>query len=125
MITKPEILAMVQHILRRSRGLPDRRLMHPYREWMVITVTALVLVGASVAYSVHRFNYYAAIEAHVSAAPDAPVEFKTDTVDRALEFIEARRAAFTEASAGVVPHTPPAATDRPSATESSGTPALR
>lgn len=125
MMTKPDILAMVQHILRRSRGLSDRRLMHPYREWFVIITGALVLVCASVVYSVYRFNYYATIEAHVSAEPDAPVEFKTDTVDRALQFIEARRAAFAEASTGVVPRTPPPANDRPTATGSAGTPALR
>lgn len=48
MIDKNSILKMTKQVLRRGQGYPDRRMMHPRREWAIglILFTILVLSGA-------------------------------------------------------------------------------
>lgn len=43
MISKKDIIRIVDHIIRRSQGYTDRREMHPAREWMTGLVGVFVL----------------------------------------------------------------------------------
>ena len=49
MITYNEIIEMARHIARRSRGLPDRRIMHPVRDWLIgFSVATLIFACLSI-----------------------------------------------------------------------------
>jgi hypothetical protein len=51
MIDKKSILKMSKHVFRKSQGYPDRRLMHPGREWLVgiVAFSFVVIVGSAFA----------------------------------------------------------------------------
>ena len=51
MIDKKSIIKMAEHVFRRSQGYPDRRLMHPKREWGIgiLIFTLLVFIGSLLA----------------------------------------------------------------------------
>lgn len=48
MIEKKDIIAVARHIFRRGQGAPDRRLMHPMREWLIgVACASAVFVGGA------------------------------------------------------------------------------
>jgi hypothetical protein len=49
MISKKDIMLMAKHVLRRSRGVPDRNFMHPARDWAIgLVVSATVFSGGAI-----------------------------------------------------------------------------
>ena len=58
MIEKNDILKMVHHITKRSRGIPDKRLMHPVREWLIGLVCVVVVLAVGVMYSTRLFTMF-------------------------------------------------------------------
>ncbi|MCA9363661.1 hypothetical protein KC727_00350 [Candidatus Kaiserbacteria bacterium] len=55
---KKDILKIVKHVIRKSDGYPDRRLMHPAREWSVGVGVAIVAFVAVAAFSTKTFLQY-------------------------------------------------------------------
>lgn len=51
MIDKKNIIKMADHVFHRSQGYPDRKLMHPEREWMIGLLVFIIisLLGGLVA----------------------------------------------------------------------------
>lgn len=48
MINKNDILKMVRHIAKRSEHIPDRKLMHPARDWFIgLSIAALMFVSSA------------------------------------------------------------------------------
>lgn len=43
MIDRIHIISIARHLLRRDRGVPDKRLMHPVRDWMIGLSVASIL----------------------------------------------------------------------------------
>lgn len=103
MITKTDILRMVQHIARRSHNIPDTRLMHPGREWAIGLglFTLTTLIGGVV--SARQFWTYESIETQLGE-PEVSVRMYDqqkmravlDAFDaRAIEFQTIRRQSTT------------------------------
>lgn len=61
MITKKDIVTMAQHVLKRSKGIPDKRLLHPGREWLVglLAFSLVVIVGSVWAAKSFMFYWHA------------------------------------------------------------------
>jgi len=57
-ISKTEIVKMAEHVFRRSHGVPDKRLMHPRREWIIGLLLFLTIVFAGGVLSVGMFSQY-------------------------------------------------------------------
>lgn len=120
MISKHEILKMVQAIHRHDRGLPARRLIYPAREWGIgVVLTVLLLVAACVGtgYTYLSLNN---IENTIATPAVQTVRYDTTTADRARELYQARTATFdtvTETSV-ISPPVPEVATSSTSSTES-------
>lgn len=55
MISKDDIIRVTRHILRREQGYPDRKLMHPIREWAIGLGVGTVLFVIAVAFSGYAF----------------------------------------------------------------------
>ena len=59
---KTQIIKMADHVFKRSRGIPDKRLMHPRREWAIgIILFAIILIAGS-AMSAQSFNRFRNID---------------------------------------------------------------
>lgn len=94
---------MAKHIVRRGKGRPDGRIMHPERDWLVGFLTAVVLFLGGVAYA--GFVFYSAwqydpetLEVDVEA-----VTYERDLVRSVTETYEAREQAFRELRRDPVP----------------------
>ena len=83
MIDKKSIIKMAEHVFRKSQGYPDRRLMHPKREWGIGIGIFLVLVSAGAIGAFSVFTSYrdfsqvtASVEQSVSHQLPAPIKRK-------------------------------------------------
>ncbi len=76
MIDSKKIKQMVEHVARRSRGVEDRELMYPMREWALgmAIATAVVLVGALVSYHFYSEAIDLAGTRVTPVAPDVPYD---------------------------------------------------
>lgn len=46
MISKSDIIRIVKHVGKKSRGIPDRRIMHPGRDWVIgLLMAAATFIG--------------------------------------------------------------------------------
>jgi len=91
MIETKHITQMVQHIVRRNRGLSDPQIMHPMREWLIgIVVTGVVGIIGSVAAALlyHSYNELRGTEIAVVASS---TPYKVKIVDAALAEFRQKR----------------------------------
>jgi len=103
MISKKDILKMIKHVSKRSRSIPDRRLMHPKREWTItLVMLAVVLVAGSV-HSFYKFNKLSNLDKQLVAGESKVVEYKTSLLSDVLDFYEDRTSRFQQIKDGIVP----------------------
>ncbi len=96
MIESKDIRKMVEHVIRRQRGVTDSEPMDPAREWVTgIFVTLLfVCVGGVVSY-----RYYSstiAWEASMDTVVSPTVPYNAARVEEALSWYEAREEKYSE-----------------------------
>ncbi len=95
MITKEDILIMVKTVFRRSRNIPETRLLHPEREWSIgVSIFLLLLVGMFVL-NAKRFSYFNNIEKQLSDESSV-IEYKYGAMREVLRVYEAKEARFRE-----------------------------
>lgn len=102
MIEKKDILAMVRHVTRHSRGVRDPQIVHPMREWII--GVGFVLVGVMVGglYSFVVYNRTLSDQAEQPIVPVAMVPYQAMIVERALDVYGDRRAQY-DAILGTTP----------------------
>ncbi len=118
MIESKDIRKMVEHVIRRQRGVVDSEPMDPAREWVTgILVTLLfVCVGGVVSY-----RYYSstiAWEASMDAVVAPTVLYNALQVEEALSWYEAREEKYQELR-GVMPAETPTSISLPAGDEAS------
>lgn len=94
MIQKYDIIKMAKHVFRRSRGIPDRELMHPRRDWLVgLAVFILLMLGGGGA-SALSYVYYDSIA--VATDPSAVVvpRYQAALIEATLERYNERVARY-------------------------------
>lgn len=96
MISKKDILKMVRHVSKRSRGIPDRRLIHPKREWCIGLVIFVVIVFSGVFYNGHTYQRYNNIASELEEPTSGVVTYKANVVNETLEYYRERERRFTE-----------------------------
>jgi hypothetical protein len=75
---------MIQHIVRRKRGIADPQIMHPMREWVIgIGVTAVVVIAGSVL-AATLYNYYDDKRDVIITVSETPVPYNANLVEAAL-----------------------------------------
>lgn len=94
MISKADILKMAQHVTKRGNDIPDRKLLHPNREWVIGLGIFLVLTIAGAVYNTLLFRYYLGVESTVTANALERAEYKQTLITEVLAEYGARSAAF-------------------------------
>lgn len=106
MFTKNDIIKMAAHVTRRGRGIPDRRLMHPYHEWGACLLFFFVIVALGVAVSASRFMYFSDLESYIEPNEVKVVRYKVSDMERVIADFNARQLKFDLLMGGVTPPAP-------------------
>ena len=94
MITKANIIDFTQRVRRHARRLPDRRLMHPEREWLIglSLLIGIVLVGGALA--LIQFTSYLNLDSQVKVAPPTMTVLQLGELEAARTLMQDRTEAF-------------------------------
>ena len=103
MIDKKDILKMVKHIKRRSRHVPDRRIIHPQREWAIGLLLFFVILGVGSVFSASRFWYFSTIDQALEDNDIQVVEYKVGGMQEALRFFDEQTLRFQQIRNGIIP----------------------
>lgn len=120
MIESKDIKNMVQHILRRDKGIADTQMMHPTREWFIgLTISCLmVALGSWLCFYLYTF-YTNEMQKEVVIIEQA-VPYQAATIKNALEHFAIKQQKYNQIigkSDGVeVPVLPAATTTIPAQT---------
>jgi hypothetical protein len=103
MIDKKSIIKMANDVLHRSQGYPDRRLLHPSREWGIgLVVFALVVITGSF-FVGNIFIEYRSIDTVQSDAEVSIPQYREVHVTDALDLYRARNEEYERLRGDVVP----------------------
>lgn len=94
MIDKNNILKFVQHVYRRGSGIPDRRMFHPRREWLIGLMVFLVIIVVAAIWSVHSFNVYKTIDSRTYEVQKEVPTYNANQVNFVLNQFAEREGAF-------------------------------
>ena len=82
MKSKKEVLKLVKNIARRDRGIPDRRLMHPRREWSIGLLVWLAVTVFGGIYAWYTFTLYSDIGTETAAVEVEQLRYnRADALD--------------------------------------------
>ncbi|MBY0538193.1 hypothetical protein K2P47_02210 [Patescibacteria group bacterium] len=100
MIESKDIKKMVQHILRRDKGIADTQIMHPTREWftgLAITL-GMVVLGSWFCYYLYSFHHNEMKKEVVIIEQAVP--YQAATVKSALEVFATKQEKYNEILGG-------------------------
>lgn len=121
MISSHDIQAYARHIFARGRGHPDKHIMHPQREWLLIVASFFLLFSAGSVFVWLQYVQFTNVEATVTATESLQIpEYQSERVQAVHDVYQERQAEF-ERLLGQAPVVPPAATSS-EATEGTSTP---
>lgn len=101
MIDKNEIIKMAQHVFKRSAGVPDKKLMHPRREWAIGLLLFLAILVSGSTYTATSFNRFRELDTNNGEANVNIPRYQGDRVSAVLTDYQARTAAYKDLTAEV------------------------
>ncbi len=105
-----DIHNLTRRIMRAQSGIPDRRMMHPVRDWFIGLVLAILTLGGVSLYAGYTFMQHTSSGA-VSVEHTAPVRYEAEDVADALERYRTRNERFQALRVGL-PYVPPRAVEQ-------------
>ena len=113
---KSQIIAMAKHVFKRGSGVPDKRLMHPRREWGVgILLFAVILIVGSIL-SANAFSRFRNIDTDNGQASLTIPNYRSNLVFEALEEYRGKKESY-QALISDTSYVPPVVTDVSTTTE--------
>jgi len=103
MITKKEILKMVTHVTKRAVNIPDRKLIHPDREWAIGLLACFLFLVAGFVYNAQRFSYFNSIEAHLTESSSGIVKYNRSDLENVLQHFDEQTVKFQQLRNGIEP----------------------
>lgn len=91
MINKQDIRKIVQHIQKRQQGIPDRKLMHPRREWLRILSCLAIVTIAGLGYAYFTYEKVTSISEEIEDPVVTVPRYRVEQVQAANELFGARR----------------------------------
>jgi len=102
---KTQLLKMARHVFRRSSGVPDKRLLHPRREWAIALICfGLILIIGSIV-SAQSFTRFRSLDTSGGMANVTVPRYNETQVTEVIETYRAKEAAYNEL-VGEVPFIP-------------------
>lgn len=101
MIDKNNILKFVKHVHKRDRGIPDRRMLYPQREWIVSLVVFLLAITGATFLSVNLFKVYENLDQKTYEVTKKMPEYNSDQAAVVLETFEKREMYFNALVTGI------------------------
>ena len=86
---------MVKKVSRRSQGVPDRRIIHPEREWLIGIGLFIAVVIAGSAYNAYVYNRLTNLQSEVVPAEQSTIRYRESLVMQALDTYRERAEAYT------------------------------
>jgi hypothetical protein len=102
MIETKDITKMVQHIVRRNRGVADPQIMHPMREWVIGISVTLVGVFIGAVFAASLYSFYDAKNDSIITVTETVVPYNAVVVEEALTDYRLKKSAY-EAVGGIFP----------------------
>lgn len=96
MIDKKVIIQMAEHVFRKSQDYPDRRLMHPNREWGIGLVFFICIVLTGSVLSGNVFVKYRNVGNIKGSSGESIPQYREVIVKDALEAYRIQSAAYNE-----------------------------
>ncbi len=84
MIETKDITKMVQHVVRRKRGIADPQIMHPMREWVIGIGVAAAVVTAGSVLAATLYNYYDEKRDTIITVSETLVPYNAALIESAL-----------------------------------------
>lgn len=82
MIDKQELQKIVKHIIKRDRGIPDKRLLHPKREWGIAVLISVVLLVCGSVWAFVQYEYFRQVGRNEFSADEKKFEYdRGDALD--------------------------------------------
>jgi len=81
---------MADHVFKKSRGYPDRRLMHPQREWFIGIVLFMIVVALGSLFAGDVFVKYRNISVEDGDSGESIPRYRDAIIQNALESYQAR-----------------------------------
>lgn len=103
MIDKNAILKFVKHVHKRGRGVADRRLLHPQREWLIGLGVFVVGFAIATLVSMYIFRTYKNIDQVTYEVDKELPVYQAELVTRVLETFAQRELYFDALVAGIQP----------------------
>ncbi len=103
MIETKDITKMVQHILRRDKGIADTQIMHPTREWFTGLGIAFLMAGLGSWFCYSLYTFYANEIKKEVVIIEQGVPYQAAAVSSALELFSARQQKYNDIIGGGVP----------------------
>ncbi len=94
MIHKKNVTKIFKNVIKRDHGLPDRRLMHPKREWLVGLCMFLVLILAGGLYALFAFHSYSGISVDDQTVEVNQLHYKRADALEAIDLYKQKRDTF-------------------------------
>ncbi len=104
MIQKKDIIKMAKQVFRKTQGYPDRRIMHPYREWGIgILVFALLVVAGGVVAGKVFVSYLDIDATDVQDAGTGIPRYREALVQDAIEMYQQKNDAYQAIEQTITP----------------------
>ena len=116
MIDKKDIIKMAKHVFKRGKGYPDRRLIHPKREWTVGLFMSLLVLFVGGTAAAQLYSTYRNVNTLLQVTPATMPRYNAQAVETALTEYRLREQEYESlqknkgVSQSVVPVVTPAAT---------------
>lgn len=95
MISKHDILKFIRHVHRRGQGIPDRRSIHPRREWLIGLSVFLIVTGVGAVLSMITFENYKNIDKRAYEAELALPTYNEARANTVLSDFAARKQRYS------------------------------
>lgn len=94
MIETKDIIKMVKKIVSHDKGVPDTRIMHPMREWLIGLIGVTIAVAGGSLFALFVYNSYSESSTNVVAVTETVVPYKAGLVEQALEIYLEKKSVY-------------------------------
>lgn len=106
-MNKTDILKFVRHVYKRGQGIPDRRLIHSRREWLIGVAVFMVITSIGAVWSVHTFQRFSTLDQKTYQVPQTVPDYNAKVVSSVLEQLSEREQAYNRMISGLPDETLP------------------